>query len=89
MSWLFGYIGNTERQKITSPDIPLYQFKDSNLILFAGGNNQTSFFKSNSLDSSWAVTGVGLKSSNNGYQILNENEWNIQLTSNQIKLQSD
>ncbi|MDZ7625094.1 MAG: hypothetical protein U5J96_11720 [Ignavibacteriaceae bacterium] len=84
MSWLFGYIGNTERQKITSPDIPLYQFKDSRLILFTGGNKQTCFFKSNSLDSCWAVTGVGLKSSDNGYKILNENEWNIQLTSNQI-----
>lgn len=86
MSWLFGYFGNTERQKITSPDIPLYQFKDSNLILFAGGNNQTCFFKSNSLDSCWAVTGVGLKSENDGYNVFGENEWDIHLIPNQINL---
>ena len=86
MSWLFGYFGNTERQKITSPDIPLYQFKDSNLILFAGGNNQTCFFKSNSLDSCWAVAGVGLKSSDNVYKILDNMEWDANLHPKQINL---
>ncbi|HSW54100.1 MAG TPA: hypothetical protein VLH59_03350 [Ignavibacteriaceae bacterium] len=88
MSWLFGYFGNTERQKITSPDIPLYQFKDSNLILFAGGNNQTCFFKSNSLDSCWAVAGVGLKSSDNVYKILDNMEWDANLLPKQINLSS-
>ena len=88
MSWLFGYFGNTERQKITSPDTPLYQFKDSNLILFAGGNKQTCFFKSEIDDSCWAVTGVGLKPFESGYEVLSQSEWNNYLSINKINLKS-
>ncbi|MBE0570335.1 MAG: hypothetical protein IH618_02230 [Ignavibacteriaceae bacterium] len=86
MSWIFGYFGITDRKNFTAPENPLYSFKDSNLILFAGGNNQTCFFKSNSLDSCWAVTGVGLKSENDGYNVFGENEWDIHLIPNQINL---
>lgn len=86
MSWLFGYFGNTEQQKITSTEIPLYQFKDSNLILFAGGNKQTCFFKSDTIDSCMAVVGVGLKSAGDIYEVLDEDEWNAHLASNQIYL---
>jgi len=86
MSWIFGYFGITDQQNFISPENPLYLFKDSNLILFAGGNDQTCFFKSNSLNSCWAVAGVGLKSENDGYNIFGENEWNTHLISNQINL---
>jgi len=86
MSWLFGYFGNTERQKITSPDTPLYQFKDSNLILFAGGNKQTFFFKSDTNDSCWAVAGVGLKPFENGYEVLHQSEWSNYLSADKVNL---
>ena len=88
MSWLFGYFGNTERQKITSPDTPLYKFKDSNLILFAGGNKQTCFFKSEIDDSCWAVTGVGLKPFESGYEVLSQSEWKNLLSADQVDLKS-
>ena len=86
MSWLFGYFGNTERQKITSPDTPLYQFKDSNLILFAGGNKQTFFFKSDTSDSCWAVAGVGLKPFENGYEVLHQSKWSNYLSADKVNL---
>ncbi len=86
MSWILGYFGNSERQQITSPEIPLYQFKDSRLILLAGGSKQTCFFKSHSLDHCWAVAGLGIKSENDGYKVFGENEWNVHLISNQINL---
>jgi hypothetical protein len=88
MSWLFGYFGKTERQKITSPDIPLYQFKDSRLILFAGGNNQTCFLKSDANDSCRAVVGVGLKSFENNYKVLSQNEWDSYFTADKVDLKS-
>lgn len=88
MSWLFGYFGNTDRLEITSPDIPLYQFKNPNLVLFSGGNTKTSFFKSNSPESCWAVVGVGLESENDGYRILNNTTWDSKLNSDQICLSS-
>jgi hypothetical protein len=86
MSWLFGYFGNTEQQNFTSPENPLYQFKDSNLILFAGGNKQTCFFKSHIIDSCLAIVGVGLKSVDDSYDVLGEYEWSAYLVSNQINL---
>jgi len=87
MSWLFGYFGNTERQKITSPDIPLYQFKDSRLILFSGGNKQTCFFKIDTNDSCWAVVGVGLKPFENSYEVLSQSEWSNYLAADKVNLQ--
>ena len=62
MSWIFGYFGNTDQKQFTSPETPLYSFKDSNLILLAGGNKQTCFFKSNSMNSCVTTAGVGLLS---------------------------
>jgi len=88
MSWIIGYFGNGNKLQISSPEAPLHSFKDSNLNLFAGGNNQTSFFKSNSLDSCWAVAGVGLKSSDSGYKILDNIEWDANLHPKQINLSS-
>jgi len=88
MSWLFGYFGNTERRKINSPETPLYQFKDSRLILFSGRNIQTCFFKSESSSFCWAVAGVGLKSADNGYRIIGNDEWDALLTSSKINLKS-
>jgi hypothetical protein len=88
MSWIFGYFGNVSNRKINTPETPHYSFKDSNLILFVGGNRQTSFLRSNQPNSCWAVTGVGLESSENGYNVLSENDWNTQLESNQINLES-
>jgi len=88
MSWLFGYFGNSQKLKIEPPEIPIHQFKNSNLILFAGGNKQTCFSKSPSVDSCWAVVGVGLKSTDDGYKLLDETDWNLQLTSNQVNLNS-
>jgi len=88
MSWIFGYFGNVSNRKIISPEAPHHSFKDSNLILFVGGNKQTSFLKSNQLNSCWAVAGVGLKSTDSGYRVLDQNEWNTQLESNQINLES-
>ena len=86
MSWLFGFFGNTERKKITSPDIPLYEFKDSRLILFTGGNKQTCFFKTDTNDSCWVVAGIGLKPSENGYEVLHQSEWQNLLSADQIDL---
>ena len=88
MSWLFGFFGNTERQKITSPDTPLYQFEDSRLILFTGGNKQTCFFKADTNDSCWAVAGVGLKPFENGYEVLHQNDWQNLLSAVQIDLKN-
>jgi len=88
MSWLFGYFGNTEKQKITLPDIPLYQFKDSNIFLFAGGNKQTCFFKSDASNSCWAVAGVGLKPFENGYEVLSQSEWSNYLAADKVGLKS-
>lgn len=88
MSWLFGYFGNTEQKKLTSPEIPLYSFKDENLILFAGGNEQTCFFKLDSMNSCVAVCGVGLNSVDNGYKVLDENEWFDQIILNPVTLKS-
>ncbi len=86
MSWIFGYFGNTDQKQFTSPETPLYQFKDSNLILFAGGNSQTCFFKSNLLDSCWAVVGIGLQTTDTSYRILDTIDWDANLHSNQINL---
>jgi len=88
MSWLFGYFGNSHQLIIDPPEIPIYQFKNSNLILIAGGNKQTCFSKSSSVKSCWAVVGVGLKSIENGYKVLNETDWSSQLTPNHINLNS-
>lgn len=84
MSWLFGYFGNSKPQNFISPENPLYSFKDSNLILFAGGNRQTCFFKSDTLDSCLAVVGVGLKSADDSYEVLGIDEWNNLFASDQI-----
>jgi hypothetical protein len=86
MSWIFGYFGNTKRQKITSPDTPLYTFKDSRLILFTGGNKQTSFFKTDSNDSCWAMVGVGLKPFENSYEVLHQSEWSNYLSADKANL---
>jgi hypothetical protein len=88
MSWLLGYFGNTDQQNLTSHEIPLYSFRDSNLILFVGGNQQTTFFRSNSLNSCWAVTGVGLMSTMEEYKVFDENDWNNFLNSDRINLSS-
>jgi hypothetical protein len=88
MSWLFGYFGNTNQKQFASPESPLYSFKDTNLILFVGGNKQTSFFKSSAEDSCWAVTGVGLKPFDSGYEVLGQTEWNNHLSVNNINLKS-
>ena len=68
MSWLFGYFGNSHQLIIDPPEIPIYKFKNSNIILFAGGNKQTCFSKSSSVNSCWAVIGVGLISIDNGWE---------------------
>ncbi len=86
MSWIFGYIGKGIGLRINSPEIPLYSFKDSNLILFAGGNEQTCYFSPESSNSCWAVAGVGLKSADNGYRIIGTNGWDALLTSSKINL---
>lgn len=83
MSWIFGYIGNSHQLIIDPPETPIYQFKNSNLILFAGGNKQTCFFRSESSNSFWTVAGVGLKSTGGGYKILDENDWASHLFPNQ------
>jgi hypothetical protein len=88
MSWLLGYFGNFDQQNLTSPETLLYSFKDSNLILSAGGNQQTTFFRSNSLNSCWAVTGVGLISTMGEYKVFDENDWNNFLNSDRINLSS-
>ena len=88
MSWIFGFFGNSEQQKITSPEIPLYQFKDSRLILFAGDNKQTCFFNANTSDFCWALAGVGLDPFDSGYKVLDQREWNNYLSGNKINLKS-
>jgi hypothetical protein len=88
MSWLLGYFGNTDQQKLTSPETPINAFRDSNLILFAGGNQQTTFFRSNSLNSCWSLDGVGLISRLEEYKVLDENDWNNFLNSDRINLSS-
>lgn len=88
MSWIFGYFGNTERQKISSTDTSLYQFKDSKLILFTGGNKQTCFFKANENDTCWAVAGVGLKPFENSYEVLSQSKWENLLSADQVDLKS-
>jgi hypothetical protein len=86
MSWLFGYFGDLERFKINLPEIPIYSYQGSNLILYTGGNNQTVFHKSDNLSSScWAVAGVGLKRSGNGYKNLNINNF---LSQKEVNLNS-
>ena len=76
MSWIFGYNGNRNRIKISSPETPLHTFQNSNLILYAGGNSETIFFKSDSLNSNcWAVAGVGIIQSGDEYKILNVSGW--------------
>jgi len=87
MSWIFGYFGNLDRLQISSPETPLHTFKDSNLILCAGGNSETVFFKSDSLNSSWAVAGVGLIQSSEEYKILNVSGWDNLLNLQNIDLQ--
>lgn len=84
MSWLFGYFGNPGSSNIQSPEPPLYSFKNSNLSLHAGGNKNTTFIKSNSLDSCWAAVGVGLKILDSECIVLKENNWNNILNSPQI-----
>jgi len=86
MSWIFGYYGNVSNREINPPVTPHHSFKDSNLILFIGGNQQTSFLKSNQLNSCWAVTGVGLVSSESNYKLLDENNWNNLLSSTKVDL---
>ena len=88
MSWIFGYFGNTIQKQFTSPEASRYTFKNSNFILFSGGNKQTCFFKSETDDSCWAVTGVGLKPFESGYAVLGQSEWNNYLTVNKINLNS-
>lgn len=88
MSWIFGYFGKTERQSISSPENPLYHFKDSNLILFAGGNKQTCFFQSDTKDSCWLLVGVGLKLFENGYKLLSESEWSKYLSADKVNLKT-
>jgi hypothetical protein len=83
MSWIYGYIGNSHQLIIDPPETPIYQFKNSNLILFAGGNKQTCFFRLESSNSFWTVVGVGLKSTGGGYKILDENDWASHLFPNQ------
>lgn len=86
MSWIFGYYGNVSNRKINPPVTPHHSFKDSNLILSVGGNKQTSFLKSNQLNSCWAVAGVGLKSSESGYKVLDETNWNNLFSSTKVDL---
>ncbi|MBK9098674.1 MAG: hypothetical protein IPM14_11280 [bacterium] len=88
MSWLFGYFGNTNQKQFASPESPLYSFKDTNLILFAGGNKQTCSFKSESSSSCWIVSGIGLKSADIGYKILDTDDWDLLLSLNPINLKS-
>ena len=87
MSWIFGCFGNRERLQINSPEIPVHSFQSSNLILYAGGNNQTVFYKSDELNSScWASAGVGLKQSGDGYKNLDTNDWDNYLSPKEVNL---
>jgi len=88
MSWIFGYFGNRNRIKISSPETQLHTFQNSNLMLYAGGNSETIFFKSDSLKSNcWAVAGVGLIHSDEEYKILNADDWDNFLSLRQVDLQ--
>ncbi len=88
MSWIFGYFGNRNRIKISSPETHLHTFQNSNLILYAGGNSETIFFKSDSLNSNcWAVAGVGIIQSGDEYKILNVSGWENFLNLRQVDLQ--
>jgi len=88
MSWIFGYFGNRNRIKISSPETQLHTFQNSNLILYAGGNNETIFFKSDSLNSNcWAVAGVGISQFGDEYKILNVNGWDNFLNPQRVDLQ--
>jgi len=87
MSWIFGYFGNRERHQIDSPETPIHSYQSYNLILYAGGNNQTVFHKSDTLNSScWAAAGVGLKQAGDGYKNLNSNDWDNYLSPKEINL---
>lgn len=86
MSWLFGFLGNTNQKQFSYPESPLYSFKDTNLILFAGGNIQTCFFKTDSTNSCQVVVGVGLKSHSLGYKILDSTDWDLLISSIPINL---
>lgn len=87
MSWIFGYFGNRNRIKISSPETPLHIFQNSSFILYAGGNRETLFVKSDTLNSScWAVAGVGLIKSDDGYKVIDVDNWNDLLTSPKINL---
>ena len=88
MSWIFGYFGNRDRIKISSPETQLHTFQNSNLILYAGGNSETIFFKSDSLNSNcWTVAGVGIIQSGDEYKILNVSSWDNFLNPRQVDLQ--
>ena len=84
MSWIFGYYGKGIGLRINPPEIPLYSFRESSLILYAGGNKQTCLSRSESLSSCWAVVGVGLIRSSEEYKILNIGSWDNFLGSRQI-----
>ena len=87
MSWIFGYFGKGERLQINSPETPIYSYQSSNLILYAGGNKQTVFYKSDALNSScWAAAGVGLKQSGDGYKNLNTSNWDNYLSTKAVDL---
>lgn len=86
MSWLFGYFGNTDQTQFDSPETHLCAFKDKNFVLFAGGNKQTCFFKSESFNSCWTVNGVGLLSAGNGYKILDADDWSALMSANPVNL---
>ena len=87
MSWIFGYFGNRERHQIDLPETPIFSYQSSNLILYAGGNNQTIFHRSDTLYSScWAAAGVGLKQSGDGYKNLNSSDWDSYLSAKEINL---
>lgn len=88
MSWIFGYFGKGVGKQINSPEIPLYYFKDSKFILFAGGNKQTCFFRSESQSSCWAVAGVGLKSTDYSFRVCDTDEWDALLTANKKNFRS-
>jgi hypothetical protein len=87
MSWIFGYFGNKNHQLFESPKPPLHSYKNSNLILYCGGNHQTLFFKSNQENSTcWGVAGVGLHPSGNGYKLLDTSDWNKYLNTDNVNL---
>lgn len=87
MSWIFGYFGNKSHQLFESPKPPLHCYKNSNLILYCGGNDQTVFFKSNQENlTSWVVAGVGLQPSGNGYKLLDTGDWNKYLNTDTVNL---